>query len=85
MSRPSAQARATIGESIRAAGGVYAVARRSGIHYTRLYAWLRGTSDLREAARAALRAQIPEVDDATWGAALAPAPDQQPEASEATP
>lgn len=65
------QARELIWEAIVEAGGPYAVARAADLHPTLLYAWRKGSKGLGEDSIAALRAQVPSVDDAVWGAALA--------------
>ncbi len=67
------QARDEIWEAIKAGGGVTAVAARIGVHPTHLHKWRRRTKALGEDNIARLRAEIPAVPDAVWGAALAPA------------
>lgn len=66
------RAREKIWQAIRDSGGITAVASRIGVHPTHLHKWRRRTKALSERNIALLRAEIPEVDDATWGAALAP-------------
>lgn len=66
------RAREKVWQAIRDNGGITAVASRIGVHPTHLHKWRRRTKALSERNIALLRAEIPEVDDATWGAALAP-------------
>lgn len=74
------QARQEIGDIIKAKpGGVYAVGTASGVHYTRIYAFLRGSAMEPENA-GRLRAVLPEVRDALWADAFAPTPDVEAQA-----
>lgn len=66
------QARDEIWEAIKASGGVTAIAARIGVHPTHLHKWRRRRKALGEENVARLRAEIPEVSDSVWGAALAP-------------
>lgn len=75
------QARDQIWEAIKAAGGPYRVARATGIHVTHLYLWRKRQRSIGEDKIERLRAELPSVEDAIWGAALAPAPSS----AEATP
>lgn len=68
------QARERIWDAIKAAGGPYRVARAAGLHVTHLYSWRKRRRAISEDGLERLRAEVPTVDDATWGAALAPAP-----------
>jgi len=65
-------ARETIWTAIREAGGPYHVAREAKIDVGQLYLWRRRVQSFGEDRLARLRAQLPDIDDATWGAALVP-------------
>jgi hypothetical protein len=67
------QARDHIRQAIKEAGGVYAVAYRSGVHFTRIYAFLRGGS-MEPTNAGRLRAELEAVDAEVWAEILAPAP-----------
>lgn len=75
--REEASPHAVICDAIRARG-VTSVAPLSGVHLSRLYAFLKG-SDLNPENRGRLRAVMPEVPDTVWLAFVAPVP------AEATP
>lgn len=74
------QARDHIRQAIKDANGVYAVAERSGVHFTRIYAFLRGRSMEPENA-GRLRASLPAVPAEVWVAVLAPVPTSSVEAT----
>ncbi len=64
-------ARDRIKKAIKDAGGVYAVAGRSGVHFTRVYAFLRGSGmESKNASR--LRAALPDVAADVWADVFAP-------------
>ncbi len=67
----TSQARDRIREAIKDAGGVYAVAAISGVHFTRIYAFLRG-SGMEPGNASRLRAALPEVAADTWADVFAP-------------
>ena len=67
------QARDHIRQAIRDAGGVYAVAERSGVHFTRIYAFLRG-GNMEPSNAGRLRAELVSVPAEVWAECLAPAP-----------
>ena len=73
MSR-AAQAREAIKVAIVEGDGVYAVAQRAGVHFTRVYAFLRGAG-LTEENAGKLRAALPGVPPEVWAEAFAPTPD----------
>lgn len=75
------QAREQIWQAIVEAGGPYRVARAARIHVTHLYSWRKRTRSLGEDLVERLRAELPGVEDAVWGAALAPAPAPSAEAN----
>lgn len=63
-------------------GGVYAVARRAGVHFTQVYSFLRGGS-LTQANAGKLRAAVRGVRADVWADAFAPAPAPMPPTTEA--
>lgn len=68
-------------------GGVYGVAAASGVHYTRIYSFLRG-GRMEEENAGKLRAACPEVPPSLWVDAFAPLPegeDSPSPAAEASP
>lgn len=80
----ASQARQLIGDTIKARpGGVYGFAGVSGVHFTRIYSFLRG-GRLEEDNAGKLRVALPEINDAVWADAFAPPPaDPEPVAGEA--
>lgn len=54
-------------------GGVYAVARRAGVHFTQVYSFLRGGS-LKRSTAGKLRASVRGVRADVWADAFAPVP-----------
>lgn len=83
----ASQAREAIGQIIKAKPkGVYGVWDMSGVHFTRIYAFLAGGS-LGEENAGKLRAALPEVPAELWADAFAPLPSERPEhgAAEAAP
>ena len=66
------QAREVIWAEVNKQGGAIAVAKRAGIHFTHLYLWRKRQRCFSESVAGRLRAVLPRVKDATWGAALAP-------------
>lgn len=60
-------------------GGVYAVAAAAGVHYTQIYAFLRG-GVLKQENAGRLRAVVASVDAAVWANAFAPPTPQEPAA-----
>jgi hypothetical protein len=58
-------------------GGVYAVAKRAGVHFTQVYAFLRG-GNLTQSNAGKLRAAVRGVRADVWADALAPAPIEAP-------
>ena len=65
------QAREQIWAAIRARGGPHAVGKAVKIHWTELYGWRRQGETISQERIARLRAFLTEIDDATWGIALA--------------
>ena len=63
--------RQLVREHINNAGGVIAIAEASGVHKTRIYAWLAG-GDMEEANRGKLRSALPSVSSETWADVFAP-------------
>lgn len=57
------------------ADGVIAVSERAGVHYTQVYAFLRGGGMTPE--NAGLLRAVVAVDPAVWADAFAPIPDDQ--------
>jgi hypothetical protein len=78
MSR-ARQAREQIKAAMKDAGGVYAVAEVAGLHFTQVYAFLRGAS-LRPENAGKLRAVLPGVAAEVWADVAAPisAPPAEP-------
>lgn len=70
--------------AVRSAGGTKVVAQIAGIPASHLGNILCGRRELARPTAIRLRPHI-DLDADTWLELLAPAPDQQPEASEATP
>lgn len=70
MSRAS-QARDAIRSAIKDAGGVYAVAQQSEVHFTQIYSFLRG-GQLRPENAGKLRAALPDVSAEVWADIAAP-------------
>jgi len=71
----ASQARKTIGRIIRKReGGVYGLASECGVHFTRIYAFLRG-GGLDPKNAGALRAALPEVPTSVWVDAFVPLPE----------
>ena len=66
------QAREVIWKEVVRAGGAIAVSKEVGIHFTHLYGWRKRQNCFSEPVVTRLRAVLPRVKDATWGAALAP-------------
>lgn len=56
---------------MKEAGGVYAVAKEAGLHFTQVYAFLRGAS-LRPDNAGKLRAALPSVPAEVWADVAAP-------------
>lgn len=73
------QARQVIREALIRAGGVYRVSEAAGLHFTQVYAFLRG-GRLREDNAGKLRAQLPEVPAEVWADIAAPVDPEQAEA-----
>lgn len=72
----TSQARDHIRQAIKDKGGVYKVAERTGIHYTRIYAFLRGSGmEADNASR--LRAELSELSADVWADVFAPMPKPQ--------
>jgi hypothetical protein len=70
----SSQARETIKAAMQSEhGGVYGTWKACGVHFTQLYAFLRGGS-LVEANASRLRAALPTVPNEVWADAFAPMP-----------
>ncbi len=70
----SSQAREQIAKIIKArTGGVAGLAEATGLHFTRIYAFLRG-SGLDPDNAGKLRAALPEVAPSLWADAFAPVP-----------
>lgn len=65
------QARETIKNAMKERGGVYAVAAATGLHFTQVYAFLRGAS-LRPENAGKLRAALPDVPAEVWADVAAP-------------
>jgi hypothetical protein len=78
------QARDEIRQAIKQAGGVYEVAERSGVHFTRIYAFLRGAMMEPENA-GRLRAELPGLPADVWANIFAPRLEDQPTTPDATP
>lgn len=57
--------------------GVYAVAAASGVHFTQVYAFLRGKG-LSEPNAGKLRSVLTSVSAETWADAFAPMPETEP-------
>lgn len=68
------QAREEIKSAIAANGGVYVVATASDIHYTQIYAFLRG-GGMKADNAGRLRLALPDVGEGTWADAFAPLPE----------
>ena len=66
------EARQIVSDAIRSRG-VPALARESGVHFTRLYAFLKG-ANLDPDNSGKLRAALVEVPDDVWLALCAPVP-----------
>lgn len=66
------EARAVVEDAIRTRG-VMGVYRASGVHFTRLYAFLKG-SDLGPENAGKVRAAMPEVPEVVWLELCAPTP-----------
>jgi hypothetical protein len=76
------QARDQIRQAIKQAGGVYEVSERSGVHFTRIYAFLRGA--MMEPDNAGkLRAELADLPAEVWANIFAPRIEAQ--SDEATP
>lgn len=69
----AANAREQIKKAIVDRGGMTLVANETGIHFTQIYAFLRG-GGLRTENAGRLRLALPKVDDAVWADAFAPPP-----------
>lgn len=63
---------------MKARGGVYSVAASADLHFTLVYAFLRGATGLRPENLGRLRAVLPEVPDAVWVDIAAPLPQPRP-------
>lgn len=79
MSR-ARQAREEIKAAIDRHGGVYALAEATSLHFTQIYAFLRG-GGMKEPNAGRLRAALPELDAELWADAFAPMPDDAPASS----
>lgn len=73
MSR-ARKAREQIKAAMKVAGGVYAVAERTGLHFTQVYGFLRG-GNLRPENAGRLRAALSDLPDEVWADVGAPLPD----------